>query len=451
MTGGKVISGRTDLCFSGISTDSRTARKGDLFIPLKGPNFDGHDFIHAALKKGAAGSFISKPLKNLPKDKAIIVLPKKPGKFYPTLRALFSVAGLYRKKFGTKIVAVTGSSGKTTTKDMIHAVLSKKARTLKTEENFNNEIGVPATVFNLNKSHKFAVIEMGMQGPGEIEPLSILCSPDVAVITNIGEAHLARLKTKKAIANAKSEIIRGLRTGSSVILNADDGFFNFLRKRANGKKVISVGINNKASLKAFDIKGTVDGSEFKLKIVGKTRDFYVPLPGRHNIYNALMAVAAGLVFKVPLAEIKKGLKGFSPSSKRMDIINAKNGIKLINDTYNANPSSMAAAIRTLAGEKGRKVAVIGDMLELGKSSRRYHREIGKIAKKYRIDLIVAIGDQARYFVEGFGKNKGFHFKDKIGAARFIVDSLRSGDTVLIKASRGLKLEEITQKILDNCR
>ncbi len=451
-TGGTTASDRRNFLFTGVSTDSRTVKQGDLFIPLKGPNFDGHNFISAAFKKGARGSLSSKRLENIPKDKIVIVLPKdheKDKKFYPALQALLSIARLHRSKFKTKIVAVTGSSGKTTTKDMIHSVLSEKAKSLKTEENLNNEIGVPLTVLKLAKKHKFAVIEMGMQGPGEIAPLSFLCSPDAAVITNIGEAHLARLKSKKAIAKAKSEIIAGLGPEGTVILNADDDFFRSLKKVSKRRKILSFGIYKNADLRAFDIKETENGSRFSLKVSGKTQIFFVPLPGVHNVYNALTAIAAGFVFKVPSAKINKGLKNFKPSSKRMDIIRTKDCVKLINDTYNANPSSMAAALKTLASQKGRKIAVIGDMLELGKDSVKYHKNIGTLAKRSGIDLVVAVGRQAKYFLDGFGRKHGFYFKDKNQAAKFLIKTLHCKDTVLIKASRGLKLEEITQKILDN--
>lgn len=451
-TGGIAASGKKDILFKGISTDSRTVKRGELFIPLNGPNFDGHDFIAAALKKGAAGALSSKKLNGLPKGKTIIILPPhsvKDRKFYPALKALLALARLYKSRFSVKTVAVTGSSGKTTTKDMVHGVLSAQGPTLKTEENLNNEIGVPLTVFKLSKKHKFAVIEMGMQGPGEIKPLSLVCAPDIAAITNIGEAHLARLKTKRSIAKAKSEIISGVKPAGAVILNADDDFFPFLKKSSKGKKIVSIGINKDSALRARDIIETGKGTLFSLRISGKIHRFFIPLPGRHNVYNALIAVATGLFFKVPISRIKKGLENFKTSSKRMNLITVKGGIKLIDDTYNANPSSMAAALKTLASAKGRKIAVIGDMLELGPNSNKYHREIGRLMKHLGIDIVVAVGRKAKYFLDHLRREQGSHFRDNVQASKFLLAILRPGDNVLLKASRGMKLEEITQKFLDN--
>jgi UDP-N-acetylmuramoyl-tripeptide--D-alanyl-D-alanine ligase len=451
-TGGEATTSRKNIYFRGISTDSRKIKKGDLFIPLRGPNFDGRDFILDALKKGAAGAVSSKPSAITPKNKIIILLPKacqNSNKLYPELKALHSIARSYRDKFPAKLVAVTGSSGKTTTKDMIHRVLSAHGACLKTEENLNNEIGVPLTLLRLSNKHRYAVVEIGMQGPEEIRPLSVLCSPDIAAITNIGEAHIGKLKTKNNIAKAKSELLDGLKPKGTAILNADDKYFGFLNRAAKCGKVSSFGIQNPASLRAFDIRPAAKGSVFKLMINGRPQRFFVPLPGEHNIYNALVAIATGIALNIPLKSIKKGLIAFKPSSKRMDITTTKSGIKLINDTYNANPSSMSAAVKTLAGEKGRKIAVLGDMLELGKDSRKYHLDIGRQLRTTGIDIVIAVGKQARYYISGSATTADRFFADKQKAARHLLKLLKPGDAVLIKASRGLKLEEITQKILDN--
>lgn len=451
-TGGKTTASRKDICFRGISTDSRKIKKGDLFIPLRGPNFDGRDFICDALKKGAAGVASSVRGIKSGKNSAAILLPAtsmKDRKLYPELKALHCIAGRYRADLPAILVAVTGSSGKTTTKDMIHGVLSAHGACLKTEENLNNEIGVPLTLLGLSDKHRYAVVEIGMQGPEEIRPLSVLCSPDVAAITNIGEAHIGRLKNKRNIASAKRELLDGLKRSGSAILNADDKYFGYLKRGAKGKKVLSFGIRNPARLRAFDIKPSGKGSEFKIKINGRPQRFFVPLPGEHNIYNALAAIATGIALNIPLRSIKKGLIAFKPSSRRMDITTTKSGIKLINDTYNANPSSMSAAVKTLAGEKGRKIAVLGDMLELGKDSRKYHLDIGRQLKRTGIDIVIAVGKQAGYYISGSTTAADRFFAGKQKAAKHLLKLLKPGDAVLIKASRGLKLEEITQKILDN--
>lgn len=443
-TGGRTDFKGKDQIFKGISIDSRSVKNGDLFIAVKGPNFDGHDFVVSALKKGALGAVISDKVPGLPKNKAIV----KVDKGTPTL---LLIAKHHRNRSKAKTVGITGSSGKTTTKDMIHSVLSQNGETLKTEENFNNEIGVPLTLLRLKKDHKYAVIEMGMQGPGEILPLSLACSPDIAAITNIGEAHIGILKTKKAIAKAKSEIIKGVKAHGAVVLNADDDFFGFLKRSCGKRKVIGIGLGKNAGLRAFDIKETGSGTYFRTKF----GNFFVPLPGRHNVYNALVAIAVGSALNIPVNRIRAGIRRFRPSSKRMDIRTTPSGLKIINDTYNANPSSMKAALLMLSAQdrgkpsRSRKIAVIGDMLELGKNSERYHLGIGKLIKDLDIDAVVAVGKLSKKYICSLNKSEGFYFKTNVEAADFLTSFLSPNDTVLLKASRGLKLEEITQKILDS--
>ena len=443
-TGGRTDFKGKDLIFKGVSIDSRSVKNGDIFIAVKGPNFDGHDFVVSALRKGALGAVISDKAAGLPKNKAIVKVDKN-------TQTLLLIAKYCKNKLKAKTVGITGSSGKTTTKDMVHSVLSQSGETLKTEENFNNEIGVPLTLLRLKKTHKYAVIEMGMQGPGEILPLSVACSPDIAAITNIGEAHIGILKTKKAIAKAKSEIIKGVKRSGTVVLNADDDFFGFLKKCCGKRKVVGIGLGRNAGLRAFDIKETRTGTSFKTRL----GDFFVPLPGRHNIYNALIAIAVGSALNIPVNKIRAGIKRFRPSSKRMDIRITSGGLKIINDTYNANPSSMKAALLMLSSQDrgkapgSRKIAVIGDMLELGKNSERYHLGIGKLIKDLDIDAVIAVGKLSKKYIGPLNKGAGFYFRTNIEAADFLKTFLSPKDTVLLKASRGLKLEEITQKILDS--
>ncbi|HTY13637.1 MAG TPA: UDP-N-acetylmuramoyl-tripeptide--D-alanyl-D-alanine ligase, partial [Candidatus Omnitrophota bacterium] len=308
--------------FKRIVIDSRIAGKGDLFIPIKGAKFDGSDFIPEVLKKGAS------------------VLETDNG-----LQALQQLAAYWRGKFKVTVIGVTGSVGKTTTKDMIAAVLSRKMKTLKNEENFNNEIGVPLTLLRLGKNHKAAVIEMGMQGPGEIELLSRLARPAVAVVTNIGEAHLEFLKTKKNIANAKAEIFRHVARGGWAVINQDDEFYENLKVRITdyGLRFTTFGILEKADITPKALEG-----------------IELPIPGQHNIYNALAAAAVAKIMKIGRKELKKGLEKFTPSSKRMEvIIRKRDGVKIINDTYNANPQSMGASLETIGGMEGRRIAVMG--------------------------------------------------------------------------------------------
>jgi UDP-N-acetylmuramoyl-tripeptide--D-alanyl-D-alanine ligase len=431
--------------YKSISTDTRTITLGDLFIPLKGPKFDGKKFISTALNKGAS------------------VLKVKSG-----LKALQQLAAYYRRQFNLPVVGITGSSGKTTTKDMLAAILSQKWPVLKSEENFNNEIGAPKTLLQLRLKHRAAVIEMAMQGRGEIAEIAEIVKPDIAIITNIGEAHLKQLKSRKNIARAKSEIIDHLPRGGYLILNADDDYFKYLLlralertnllccgKKANcncdtsncGLRVISFGIKNKAFISLRDPK-----------IARLLKN--MTLPGEHNIYNALAAIAAAKILGISDAQIARGLRSFKTSKHRMKIIK-RHGITIIDDTYNANPSSMKAALEMLvrgstskarsstrckvqSSPPPRRIAILGDMLELGPRAAQYHEKIGKLAAQQGVDIVVGVGKLAKHIVEAAKKCGAMvhYFKNAKIAAPKIKRLCRAGDTLLVKGSRGMKLETI---------
>jgi len=383
---------------AGISIDTRRIKPGEVFIPLKGPNFDGRDFIPQAKRKGAK------------------VLGFKDG-----LKALQELASYNRRKFMIPVVGVTGSSGKTTVKDMLASILSQKYRTLKNVENLNNEIGVPLTLLKLKKSHQAAVIEMAMQNLKEIELLARITRPTIAVITNIGEAHLEFLNTKKNVARAKAEILHNLRPGEHAVLPSDDEYFKFLKKHA------PKGVN----LRTF---GSIDAKRYKKLLK------HLKLPGRHNILNALAAIQAAKILKVSNEQIRKGLERFKPSGKRMELIKKKGGILIINDSYNANPSSMRAALLTLAEYPAkRRIAVLGDMLELGKISKAAHQKIGSLSKKLKIDLLLSVGTLSN------AMKADRHFENVKDASKYLKKHLRPGDVVLLKASRLIQLE----KVVDN--
>jgi UDP-N-acetylmuramoyl-tripeptide--D-alanyl-D-alanine ligase len=428
---------------AGISTDSRAIAPGELFIPLKGPRFDGRKFAKAALQKGAC------------------VANTKNG-----LKLLQALATAHRKKFNLPVIGITGSAGKTTTKDMLAAILNRKFPALKNEENFNNEIGVPKTLLQLAPKHHAAVIEMAMQGRGEISQIAEIASPTIALITNIGEAHLKQLKNRKNIASAKSEIIDHLPRGGYVILNTDDDFYRFLiervlektnllccGKKANcncdtsacGLHVVSFGIKNKAFISPHD--STVAALLKNL-----------PLPGEHNIYNALAAIAAAKIIGLTDKQIAAGLRKFETSQHRMKIIK-RHGITIIDDTYNANPSSMKAALEALGSRvKGigfrktlplRRVAILGDMLELGSRTVKYHKAVGKFAGEQKIDMVIGVGKLAEHIVTAAKKCgvKTCHFESAKAAAGKAKKLIKSGDTILIKASRGMKLEALILPML----
>jgi len=385
-----------------ISIDTRTIQPGDLFIPIKGPNFDGHDFIPEAIRKGAR------------------VLEVKDG-----LKALQDLAAEHRNRFKIPVVGVTGSVGKTTTKDMIAAILSQEKPTVKNEENYNNEIGVPLTLFKLTKKHKVAVIEMAMQRLGEIAALAEIVRPSISVITNIGEAHLEFLKTKKNVAKAKAEIFKYQSKNDFAVVNADEEYFEDLlsKVRCPMSHVITFGILEKADITPKDLEG-----------------IKLPIPGEHNIYNAMAAIAVAKILKAKKSSIKNGLENFRPSSNRYDVINRPDKVKIINDTYNANPQSMSAMLKVLAWLSGRKIAVLGDMYELGKRTKESHKRIGKLSKKLGIDHLISIGKLSK------DMDADYHFANKETAIRKLKKMIRPGDRVLVKASRGMHLEEVVEAI-----
>ncbi|KAF0133320.1 MAG: UDP-N-acetylmuramoyl-tripeptide--D-alanyl-D-alanine ligase [Candidatus Saganbacteria bacterium] len=416
---GELVSGSQKI--KGVSTDSRTTKKGELFIPLAGPKFDGHNHIIEAIKKGAVCVLFSNAHPDANINGCAFIKVKN------TLTALQDIAKHHRNKFKLPIIGVTGSSGKTTTKDIIAAILSKEFNVLKNEENLNNEIGVPLTLLKLNKKHEAAVIEMAMQDLGEIAELADIVKPHIAVITNIGEAHLEFLKNLKNTAKAKSEIFKNLQNGDFAIINQDDEFFEHLKSgaRKNGAKIITFGIIEKADITPKDLKG------IKLS-----------LPGEHNIYNALAAIAVANLFNVKKASVKSALESFVPSSKRFIVFNREDKVKIIDDTYNANPQSMKAALSVLASLKGRKIAVLGDMLELGKTAKPAHKKIGQFARKLGIDKIISVGALSKEI------KADYHFPNNQDAAIKLKEIIKSGDRVLIKGSRGMHLEEIVQPLIE---
>lgn len=439
VTGGKLLSGDINSTISGISTDSRTIKEGELFIPLKGENFDGEMFVENALKIGSAS--LTESLNNGGKfDKPIIFVDD-------TKEALHKIAKYYREKFQIPFIAVTGSSGKTTTKDMIYDVLSMKYNVLKTEGNFNNEVGLPLTIFRINKEHDIAVVEMGMSGFGEIRRLKSIAEPNIAVYTNIGVAHIEKLGSRENILKAKSELVEDFKEGSTVILNADDDMLIKLMNKS-GPQYITYGIDN-GDVKAFDIVCKEESVKYKVTIDGYMMDVELNVPGKHNIYNSLAAICIGIKFDVNKEDIRKALAQFKPSAMRLNILDA-GGIKIINDVYNANPESMRAALSVLKEYKDRrKIAVLGNMLELGDHSVLAHEEVGKYVKDGNIDVLITVGEFASKIAEGAIKN-GMDAKDvmicknNVEACEKIKNIKRNNDVFLIKGSRGMKMEEIVK-------
>jgi len=451
---GKIIQGDQNCLIKRISIDSRTLIPGDLFFAIIGPNFDGHDFIIKAFRKGAVGAVVCKGastlLQNEQREKNKIIIEVK-----DTLSALQDWSKHYKDKFKTFNICVTGSNGKTTTKEIIAHILSQEFPLLKTSGNYNNEIGIPLTLLQLDKSHKLLVAEMGMRGLGEIKILTNFIPPDLAVITNVGEAHIGLLGSKDNIFKAKTELLQSLDKEGITILNRDDPYFFKMSKIVKDKKLYTFGIENKSDIMACNVRMESDkGMRFTLKVQnGRSREIYFPLLGRHNIYNALAAAAAAFAMGIELDLIEKGLSSFKPLDLHMQFSNFYNGIKIINDSYNASPLSVKNALETLAevAQKNRKIAILGDMLELGEKADFYHREIGKEVAKLSIDTLITVGQGGKIIAqsskeEGMAEERIFSFEknEKKNLSKNLLSLAKPGDFILLKGSREMKMEEILE-------
>lgn len=445
-TGGRLARECFNIKISGVSTDSRTIAPGNLFIAIAGENFDGHDYIAAAFKKGAFAAVAERPVENVCRP-VIIVNDAR--------TALLRLAQNYRMVFGIPVVAVTGSVGKTSTKDAIYAVLSQKYCTLRNEGNRNNEIGMPMSVFELEKKHGAAVFEMGMSSFGEISRLSRVAQPGVGVITNIGVSHIGKLGSRENILKAKLEIIDGMKADGELILNGDDELLSGFIGEATGRlpiNVTSYGIKNHSGVFADNIAANAAGSEFDIHFAGGQVRAHIEVPGEHNIYNALAAFCVGLKLHVEPQAAVAGLATYKPTGMRQKIDNI-GGVTFIEDCYNASPDSMNAAFNVLRTiKKGRAIAVLSDMLELGNESQGAHTAVGEAAADSGVDLLLCCGGDAKYCCEGYNKKKtggeSCFFESKQALSKALTDLLREGDTVLFKASRGMKLEEAVQAVYE---
>lgn len=445
--GGSMTSGSPDGFFHGVSTDTRTLRRGDLFFALKGERFDGHTFLKVALQKGAAGAVVSRsglgPLRRGPRNLIRV---------RDTLTALGDLAAAWRGRFRIPVVAVTGSNGKTTTKEMIAAILESRYRVLKTEKNFNNLIGLPQTLFHLTARDEVAVLEMGMNAPGEIERLAEIAAPHVGVITNVGRAHLEGLHSLRGVAAAKGELLRHLPRDGLAILNRDDHFFHFLRK-ISPAPVASFGWSPASQIRGDLLRwDDLCGMKLTARIRKAPVAVYLRFLGRHNASNALAALAVGNYFKVPAPLMRRALERLGPQPSRMEAHRTRRWI-ILNDTYNANPDSMLQAFHLLREVKGsrRGVAVMGEMLELGRASLRAHREIGARAVAEGVDLVVSVGrqgDQVRMGARqaGASTDQAIWFRTMETAARRLPLLLRRGDLILVKGSRGVRMERIVEEL-----
>ena len=439
ITGGHLIQNGASIELNGISTDSRTLQPGELFIPLRGENFDGHDYLTQAIQRGAAACLSEETLGGL----LVPVI-----KVQDTLKALGDLAAAFRRKFPGPVVGITGTSGKTTCKEMLASILSCLGPGLKSAGNFNNLIGVPLTLFGLRPEHQWAVIEMGMSERGEIERLSDIAQPFIGLITNVGAGHLKNFDGLSSIARAKGELFINLPANGVAIINADDPEVRLLPV-ANGVRRVLFGTVQQADVRAEKVVAQNGSVSFQLTVAGSSVKVVLPLPGRHNVANALAAAAAATVLGVQLQDIKQGLEGFQPCPGRMELIELPDDIVLLEDSYNANPLSVHAALDALHDLKsqGRRIAVLGDMLELGHSANELHQQMGHVAAQ-RADWLLTYGSLAQKIAEG-AKEAGmadrqiFSASDHDELVEHLLDILKPGDRVLIKGSRGMRMEKVT--------
>ena len=429
-----------------VSTDSRNITPGCLFIPLEGERFDGHSFINSALEAGAAGCLTARERESY-----------LPGRFYikvrSTQRALWELARYYKKLFPIPFIAVTGSVGKTTTKDMTAAVLGARFRVHKTEGNFNNDIGVPLTLLRLEAQHEVCVVELGMDHAGEIDNLARLVEPDMALITNIGDAHIENLGSRENIFKAKCEIFPHLKRDGLAILNGDDPLLAALEGTL-AQRTVFVGEGEGLDYTARDLSSDGAGHLFcRVKTPRSQFEANIPALGSHMIYPTLMAAATAEALGMAPDEIVRGIGAFLPTKMRMNIVRCKGDIVILNDAYNANPQSMRAAAAVLGDAQGRrKVAVVGDMKELGPGSEQFHRAVGGYFAQAGADRLIAVGDLARFMAEGArdaGLGQADWFPTLDAARNALSREVRAGVTILVKASRSMAFEKIVDFLLTN--
>lgn len=434
------ISAFENVEISGVTIDSRKIMPGNLFVPFKGEHVDGHRYVEDALKNGASAAFWQKDVPNPPEGLPIIVVED-------TLVALQELARSYRSELNVKVVGITGSNGKTTTKDMTANLLALQYKVQKTEGNFNNHIGLPLTILGLEKDTEIAVLEMGMSSIGEIEFLTKLACPSAVIITNIGESHLQDLGSRERIAEAKLEIVKGLTEDGLIVYHGDEPLLRDRMTNDEGTALKQTfGRFDMNTLYPTNIKQTDNGSYFKIN--GIETEFELPVLGTHNILNALAAMLVAHYFGISYDKMKAGLATLKVTNMRMELIEGIHGEKVINDAYNASPTSMNAAIELVTSLSGykRKILVLGDMLELGPEEESFHLAVGKEIDYSKIDYVFTYGKLGEFIAKGaqevFPEDRVFSFLDKNKLLEELKKYTNKDTLILVKGSRGMKLEEI---------
>ncbi len=428
---------RSDTAIGGWSIDSRSVKAGDLFFAIKGEHFDGHAFLPAVFQAGAAAAVVSEPIGN-------------PGgpllQVSDTIKALQQLARRVRQDWSKPLVAVTGSAGKTSTKDIIAALLKVRLTVAKTVGNLNNHIGLPLTVLRLPQNADVAVVEMGMNHPGEIRELAAIAQPQIGVVTNVGYAHIEAFLCIDAIASAKRELIEALPLDGVAVLNADDQRVLDFRHFYSGK-VVTYGVSREAELQATDIAPGTDSSAFRVAGV----QFKTRLTGRHAVSNILAGLAVARLFEIPLEELVDPVAALTPGKMRGERLQLR-GVTILNDSYNSNPEAARSMIDVLAKENApRKIAVLGEMLELGQWAETLHRDIGRYAAEHGVDVLIGVSGASRWMIEestqsGLHSDAAFFFEDSESAGTFLRGFVQSGDAVLFKGSRGTHVERALAKM-----
>jgi len=441
LAGASLSSGDGTVVINKVSTDSRTIKPSELFVALRGENFQGHDFVEASAKAGATGALVDlKWAGNVSNNFALL-------RATDTLQAYQTLAANYRRALGLKVLAITGSNGKTSTKDFAAAVLARRFRVTKTEGNFNNHVGLPRTILEATSENEVAVWEIGMNHPGEIAALSKIAAPDAAIITNIGVAHIEFVGSREAIALEKGALAQAIEPQGTVVLNADDPFTEEIAARTRAKVVLAG--TTGGTVRAIEIRQSAEGSEFTIVEGAHRCRAQLPVAGSHMVQNALLAVAAGRAFGLSIEECAAGLAA-APLTKARLQIKEINGVQFLDDSYNANTDSMKAALRTLVelDTEGKRIAVLGEMRELGGESERGHREVGETAATLGVNQLITIGDTADLIAEGArtaGLDKVSSVRSTAEAAKLLGEIAKPGDLVLIKGSRAARTEQVIEQ------
>jgi UDP-N-acetylmuramoyl-tripeptide--D-alanyl-D-alanine ligase len=447
-TGGSLVGGKMPIGASGVSIDSRKIKRDQLFVAIEGPNFDGHDYVAEAFEKGSVGAIVEKypQIRDAKHSCGAII------KVESTQKALLEMSRHWRNSFpDLKVAAITGSNGKTTTKNMTHSILSVSGSVLSTHGNLNNHIGLPLSLLKLEEEHDFCVLEMGMNSFGEIRTLADVASPDVGTITTVGKAHLEEMKDLEGVARAKGELVENFGEENTFCVNIDDPWVGKIADSVRCRKITYGIVSREAFIKAGDISHEgMESIEFTIHIGEQSARTRIKGIGTHNVSNALSASALGYSLGCGMNEILAGLEKYVPSAMRLEVLRTPFGFRVINDAYNANPDSMRAALDELAGHRGGKtkaVAVLGDMLELGESSEREHELIGEHVSQLGLDMVVAMGEFSRSLVSAVrGQTECHVAKSPQEAAALLLEVCGEDDVVLVKGSRGMRMEAVIQTL-----